>query len=111
VSAATHRTGAPRRIGSDCAASSDIIALVMEDLVALLVDCGVMSLKERGIEGDVIAGRVDVPLAELGMDSLGIMEFCIALESRWGFSVAPEELERVGTLGQLAARLGDAHAG
>lgn len=77
--------------------------------MALLNDCGVMSLQERGIEDEVLAGRVDVPLADLGMDSLGLMEFCIALESRWGFSVAPAELARVGTLGQLAARLGHAH--
>lgn len=82
----------------------------MADLVALLADCGVMGLKERGIEQDVIAGRADIPLADIGMDSLAVMEFCIALESRWGFSVAPEDLDRVGTLGDLEARLAAAHA-
>jgi acyl carrier protein len=82
----------------------------MADLVALLAECGAMGLKERGIEQDVIAGRMDIPLADIGMDSLAVMEFCIGLESRWGFSVAPEDLERVGTLGELATRVGAAHA-
>lgn len=83
---------------------------MLTELVTLLGACGVMSLKERGIEQDVLSGVVDVPLADLGMDSLALMEFCIALESQWRYSVAPNELFGIGTLGQLAALLGNLHA-
>ncbi len=50
----------------------------MADLFALLSECGVMGLKERGIEQDVIAGRLDIPLSDIGMDSLAAMEFASA---------------------------------
>lgn len=79
---------------------------MLADLVQLLPECGVLTLRERGLEADVAAGRVDIGLADLDWDSLGVMEFCIALEDRWGYSVAPASLAAVGTLGDLARLLG-----
>lgn len=80
--------------------------VVLADLVRLLLECGVLTLQERGVEDDVAAGRCDVRLDELTWDSLGLMEFCIALEDGWGVSITPDELAQVGTLQQLASRLG-----
>jgi acyl carrier protein len=83
-----------------------MIRPMLADLVSLLRECGTLTLQERGVEEDVLAGRRDVRLDELGWDSLGVMEFCIALEDRWGYSTTPEGLGAVGTLGDLARRLG-----
>jgi hypothetical protein len=48
-----------------------------------------------------LAGDAPVPMAELEMDSLAKMELCIAIEVGTGVSLAPEELDRYGTLGAL----------
>jgi acyl carrier protein len=82
-----------------------------EELVQVLRESGVYTLREQGIEDAFIAGDADLRLDALQMDSLALMEFCIALETRWGFSVAPDELADVGTLGQLADRLEAGDAG
>lgn len=44
----------------------------------------------------------DVPLNELEMDSLDLMEFCIALELNSGVSVVPNDLQRLRTLASVA---------
>ena len=76
-----------------------------EALVKTLRETGVYTLRERGLEGAFIAGDADIRLGELAMDSLALMEFCIALENTYGFSVEPDELESIGTLQQLAVLL------
>lgn len=81
----------------------------MAELTELLRSCGVMTLRELGIEDDVAAGRADIGLDELRMDSLAVMEFCIGLEQRWNFVVEPVELAEMGTLGHLAALIEGAH--
>lgn len=52
-------------------------------------------------EHDFLSGKVDVPFAELEIDSLAVMELCIALEASLGVSVAPADLLAVGSLGAL----------
>lgn len=79
--------------------------VMLADVVRLLPECGVLTLQERGVEADVAEGRLDVALTDLEWDSLGVMEFCIAIEDRWGYSIAPADLAAVGTLGDLARRL------
>lgn len=79
---------------------------VREQLVALLRECGVMTLIELGIEQQVSNGQLDIDLGDLRMDSLAAMEFCIALESTWGLSISPQDLAHSGSLGHLADRLG-----
>lgn len=44
----------------------------------------------------------DVHLRDLEMDSLDLMEFCIALELSSGVSIVPNDLERLGTLAGVA---------
>jgi acyl carrier protein len=78
-------------------------------LVDLLRQCGVFTLLELGIEGEIIDGSGDLELSRLAMDSLAVMEVCIAIEDRWGHSIAPTELAVQGTVGQLARRLASPH--
>ena len=80
------------------------------DLAALLRSCGVVTLRELGIEQQFVDGTTDLAIERLQMDSLSAMEFCIALEERWGLSIAPEEAASFGTLGHLAEVLAGAHA-
>lgn len=77
-------------------------------MVELLHACGVFTLREHGIEESFLAGEKDFPIGELQMDSLSAMEFCIALENRWGLSVSPADVGRLGTLDGLIARLAGA---
>lgn len=45
-----------------------------------------------------IAGDGDLLLADLKMDSLSIMEFCIAIELATGVPLVPEQLARLPTV-------------
>ncbi len=76
------------------------------EIVELLHACGVFTLREHGVEEAFLDGSTDFPIADLRMDSLSAMEFCIVLEDRWGLSVSPAEVTRLGTLGELIATLG-----
>ena len=49
-----------------------------------------------------LEGEADVPIAELGMDSLDVMEFCISIELSTGVSVVPGDLQELGTLAKVA---------
>lgn len=49
-----------------------------------------------------LSGEIDHDLAGLGMDSLARMELCIAIEVGTGLSLAPEDLAKFATLGDLA---------
>ena len=80
------------------------------DLATLLRSCGVVTLRELGIEEQFVDGTADLAIEQLRMDSLSAMEFCIALEERWGLSVAPQEAASFGTLGHLAEILAGSHA-
>ncbi len=46
-----------------------------------------------------------LPLAHLGLDSLGRMEFCIHLELDHGVPLTPDRLMAMGELGELLAFL------
>lgn len=45
---------------------------------------------------------VDVPMNELDMDSLDLMEFCIAIELSSGVPIVPNDLQRLRTLASVA---------
>jgi hypothetical protein len=51
---------------------------------------------------DYVAGRIDVAMHELELDSLAGMEFCIAIELSTGVSIVPHELQELGTLTRVA---------
>lgn len=41
------------------------------------------------------------PLSELGLDSLDVVEMCMDLEDRYGFSLDPEDLSTLKTVGDI----------
>jgi acyl carrier protein len=49
-----------------------------------------------------IDGGADIELAALALDSLGVMEICIALELDGGLSIEPERLRGLVSMAQLA---------
>jgi len=58
-----------------------------------------------------LAGTEDLPFAGLDMDSLARMELCIAIEVGTGIALAPADLDRYQSIGELArdlARMTDA---
>lgn len=61
----------------------------------------VVRIGHRDTRSSFLAGEIDIPLAELEMDSLARMELCIAIELGTGVSLAPEELDRYPTLDAL----------
>jgi acyl carrier protein len=51
------------------------------------------------------AGAVDVEFAGLGIDSIKVVDLCVALEERFGREISIEELVENPTVNQLAAHL------
>lgn len=64
------------------------IAMVMQALAALSLPPPDLP----GIEARMVAGEDSVLVDDLGLDSLGAMEFCIYFELELGFVVTPEDL-------------------
>ncbi len=51
------------------------------------------------------AGASTVPFSELEMDSMGMMELCIAIEVNTGVEIVPAELAEMASLGEVVARV------
>ena len=77
-------------------------------LVAALASASVFTLRDNGWTEAFLDGTRDVALADMEMDSLAVMELCIAVEVSADVSIVPDELEQIATLGGLveAIRLG-----
>lgn len=54
-----------------------------------------------------LAGDVDIALADLDMDSLEAMEFCIELELSTGATLLPAELPELATTAGIERRILD----
>ena len=52
-----------------------------------------------------VDGGTNIVLADLGMDSLGEMEFCIAIELRTGVTLLPSDLAELGTTDAVERRI------
>lgn len=68
---------------------------------------GVGRISEKRARDGFLSGAIDLTLAELEMDSLAKMELCIAIELCTGVSLAPEELDRYASLGELVRDVGE----
>jgi acyl carrier protein len=63
----------------------------------------IRSLAAAQFGGDADAIDVDVPVNQLGIDSLGLLEFLFELEDKFAVSIPPESLHGVPTLREVAA--------
>lgn len=70
-----------------------------------LVYASVPRFRDSAEQADFVAGRRDIRMADLEIDSLAAMELCIAIETNSGVSIAPGELAEVASLGALAERV------
>lgn len=71
----------------------------------ILRHASVFTLQNKNLEGAYTQGLCDIEMKELDMDSLAVMEICIALEMQHNLPLRPEDLLQINTLGELAARL------
>jgi acyl carrier protein len=62
-----------------------------------------LAATQFGGEADAI--DADAPVDQLGIDSLGFLEFLFELEDKLGVSVPPASVDGVRTLRQLAAAI------
>lgn len=60
-----------------------------------------LAAKQFGREADAI--DADAPVGQLGIDSLGFLEFMFELEDHFGVSIPQDEAAAVQTLRELAA--------
>jgi acyl carrier protein len=63
----------------------------------------IRSLAATQFGGDADAIDVDVPVNQLGIDSLGLLEFLFELEDRFAVSIPPQAMPDVPTLRDVAA--------
>ena len=63
------------------------------------------ALRNNGWKEEFLAGWRDVAFKDMDIDSLAIMELCIAIEVESGVSILPEELVQCETLGALVAQV------
>lgn len=74
-------------------------------LIHALEDARVIGIGDETAKAAFVSGEVDIALADLEIDSLAVMQFCIAVEKRSGISVVPRDLRKLPTLGALARKL------
>jgi acyl carrier protein len=67
----------------------------------------VNTVQQQNMVSLILDGREDIALDRLEMDSLAVMELCIALEERTGVTVVPDDLERIATLNRLVRTVQD----
>lgn len=63
------------------------------------------ALRNNGWKEDFLAGRRDVAFADMDIDSLAIMELCIAIEVESGVSILPDEMVQCATLGAVVEQV------
>ncbi len=74
-------------------------------LVEAINSTSIFAFKAKGFEAPFVAGESDVPFSELDMDSLGVTELCIAIESSTGVELENSEVAGSTSLAEVAAKL------
>ena len=62
----------------------------------------IKELASKQFGGEVESVDADLPVDQLGIDSLGFLEFLFEVEDRFGFPIPPEAVAEVRTLRELA---------
>jgi Phosphopantetheine attachment site len=74
-------------------------------LLELFEQANIFYLRNNALGPAFLAGALDLPLEQLGMDSLAEMELCIGIEVNTGLQIVPEDLRQIETLDRLVAML------
>ncbi len=79
------------------------------ELRQMLVDAidgsTIVGLRRSGLMDGFLSGIADIPFDVLEMDSMGMMELCIAVEVNTGVEIVPAELVELGSLGAVVASI------
>ena len=70
-------------------------------VVSGLAQASAFMFRESGIQAAFLTGEADMAIEDIEMDSLSIMELCIAIELDTGVSILPDEMQQIATLGKL----------
>ena len=84
---------------TDQAQSDEIRRIVVE----ALTHANAIGIEDHPDREAFLAGRADISLQDLEIDSLAAMEFCIYLELNCGIEITPDELEDVRSIKALAS--------
>jgi hypothetical protein len=80
-----------------------------DELRQMLVDAidssTIVGLRRSGLMEGFLNGTTDIPFGALEMDSMGVMELCIAVEVNTGVEIVPAELTELGSLGAVVASI------
>jgi acyl carrier protein len=100
----------PSQFGGGRYILSEVISAMTESVLRELVvssleDANVSAFPNNEARQAFIDGRSDLNFEDIEIDSLGLMQFCIAIESRSGVSIAPRELARFRSLGEVVHEL------
>lgn len=82
--------------------SEDEIRLM---LVEAIDASTIVGLRRSGLMEGFLAGAADIPFAVLEMDSMGVMELCIAVEVNTGVEIVPGELTELGSLAAVVVSI------
>lgn len=72
-------------------------------VVEALTQANAIGIDDHPDREAFLAGKVDISLDDLEIDSLARMEFCIYLELNFGVEVTPNELEGITSVEGLAS--------
>ena len=61
------------------------------------------SIAQRELGAEALNGQVDTPFAELGLDSLGLVDFMFTVEDHFHVSIEHDRAVQTPTLAGLAA--------
>ncbi len=60
------------------------------------------TIAQRELEADELSGRVDTPFVELGLDSLGLVDFMFTVEDHFHVNIEHDRALQTPTLAGLA---------
>ena len=75
------------------------------EIIEILRRCMIFTVSGEKLQLDSRTSFDDVQLSDLSIDSLASMQFCIELETRFGWSVTPEEFMSFEALGDVVRSL------
>lgn len=81
---------------------SQLTIQTKENIIQLLEGLAVLRAQDKTLQQQFLEGTNDLTLESLGVDSLAVMEICIALEMECGLSVSPDQLLEFGSVLELA---------
>jgi hypothetical protein len=72
-----------------------------QQFLDILVEAGTGGIEDHPQRLGFLEGSEDIPLSEIAIDSLALMEVAIAIEETLGVSLAPDQIMNNSSLGDL----------